>query len=174
MAPPLGRLGRTAVWAVALVVPLPLLSIAVSRLVEVVRDNRPHAAKVFDGIVPYDATPASRGWHPPSAGLDRDCTYAAVDRADDALEEPPPRGRREAERRLAFGGEWQPTPAAPLGESARDALPFCARFWDREPGKRLAVATSSAGPWYVRDPVGETVFVHSLPPRIAARVRIGD
>jgi hypothetical protein len=68
----------------------------------------------------------------------------------------------------------QPTPAAPLGESTRDALSFCARDWDQEFGERLAAAISSANSWYIRDPVGETVFVYSLPQRIAARVRFGD
>lgn len=168
-------MGRAGVWAVALVVSLPLLlSIAVSRLVEVVCDNRLPAAKVVDGVVSYGAILASRGWHPLSAGLTWDCTYAAVDLADDAPEEPPTRGRGEAEWRLAFGGEWQPTPAAPLGGATRDALSFRTRYWDQELGERLPAAISLADSWYLPDPVGETVFVYSLPQRIAARVRFGD
>lgn len=85
-------------------------SILISRLVEFIRDGRPYAAKVFDGVVPYDTILASLGLL--SAGLAWDCTYAVVDLADDAPEQPPTRGRDKAEWWLALDGEWQPTPAA--------------------------------------------------------------
>lgn len=132
-----------------------------------------YAQRVFAGLLPFDAVLAERERHP-WWELDWDCTYAVVGLTDGALPAPPSRPREEVPWWLAFGGGWEATPMPPVGDTTRDALAFCGRYWDDDVNLRLAAATAQAGSWYVRDDVGETVFVYSLPQRLAARVRFGD
>jgi hypothetical protein len=136
-------------------------------------EDPPYAAQVFDGLIPYDRVLASRRWNPP--GLSGwGCSYAVVALGPAAPEVPGRRDPGAAGWEFAWGGDWQPTPAAPLGDTTRDAVDACTPHFDPDTAARLAVALSEPGSWYVRDAVGETVHIHSVPQGVAARIRYGD
>ena len=136
------------------------------------RDDPRHAASVFDGVVPYEAVLETRCWH--RRGVEHwDCSFAIVELSDDAPPDPPePTEGREWYR--YYGGDWQPTPAAPLGDTTRDALDFCGQYWSETLNSALDSAMTQPGSWYARDRVGETLHLYSAPQRIAARIRYGD
>jgi hypothetical protein len=136
-------------------------------------DDPPYAAQVFDGLVSYDRVLASRRWH--RFGADAwDCTYAIVDLAETAPDLPPRRDGDTTGWEFVWGGDWQPTPAEPLGDTTRDAVGTCAERLGAGTSARLETALSEPGSWYVRDSVGETVHVYSAAQRLAARIRYGD
>jgi len=136
-------------------------------------DDPPFAAQVFDGRIPYDGVLASRRWNP-SGLAGWGCTYAVVALGKDAPEGPGQHDPGEGGWQFAWGGNWRPTPAAPLGDTTRDAVEACAADLDPDTALRLRASLSAPGSWYVRDAVGETVHVYSAPQGIAARVRYGD
>ena len=137
-----------------------------------VLDDPGYAAQVFDGLLPYDRVLASRRWNPPFAGWG--CTFAVVELGEDAPAAPVSRGADEAGWSFARGGDWQPTPAAPLKDTTRDAIDACAGDIGAEATAKIAAALSREGSWYLRDPVGETVHVYSPLEGVAARIRYGD
>ncbi|WP_212702993.1 hypothetical protein [Thalassovita aquimarina] len=56
----------------------------------------------------------------------------------------------------------------------RRALRFCSQYFDDATNDRLFRALAEPGSWYVRGPVGEILYIYSLPQNIAARIRFGD
>ncbi len=72
------------------------------------------------------------------------------------------------------GGNWTPTPLAEPGETTRDALGFCSRYWPEDVVKRVTRAAEQPGGWAIRGPVGETVFLYAPQQGLAARIRYGD
>lgn len=131
------------------------------------------AQEFFQGYLPFDSVLESRKWHPTNS-FTWDCTYAIVELSEFAPDDPPFWRDREEGWQYRFGGSWQATPIAPLGSSTRDAIGFCAQYWPLELNERLKRATSEPGGWAIRGPVGETVYIYSVPERIAARIRFGD
>ncbi|MEX3014800.1 hypothetical protein [Gymnodinialimonas hymeniacidonis] len=135
------------------------------------RDDPVYADQVFAGVLDYDAVLASRAWHRRGAEA-WDCTYAVVSLPEDASSEPP---TSDAEAWfLRYGGSWLETPMPPLADRTRDAVAFCARYFDDVLNTRLAYALTEGGSWHIIGSVGETVHIYSAPQRIAARIRYGD
>ncbi len=135
-------------------------------------DNPHYADAVFAPILSDYTVLASRAYHR-LGGEGWDCTYAIVTLPTDAPAMPPePLG--DANWHLRFGGDWRPTPAPPLGDTTRDALDFCARYFDAGTNATLARAIADPEGWYTRDLVGETLSLYAPQARIAARIRFGD
>ncbi len=138
------------------------------------RDDPAYAEFVFGGYVAFEEVRESRRWHRHGADA-YDCTYAIVSLRTDAPVEPPelPENRRDQPWYWAYGGDWLPTPAPPLGRN-RDAVGFCARYFSTGTNERLEAAMAQPGSWHIIGSVGETVHIYSAPHRIAARIRYGD
>ena len=136
------------------------------------RDDPGHAASVFDGVVPYETVLESRRWHGRGAkGID--CSFAIVELPDDALPDPPePTEGREWYRH--YGGDWQPTPVAPMMNNTRHAPFPCGEYWSETLNAALESAMTQPGSWYAWGGPGETLHLYSAPQRIAARIRFGD
>ncbi|MCR8723203.1 hypothetical protein [Frigidibacter sp. ROC022] len=136
------------------------------------RDNPGYAEKLFAGVLEHDRVLASRRWH--GWGAESwDCSYGIVELSDAAAPTPPTAVSGDGWQ-FAYGGNWQASPAPPLNDTTRDALDFCSRYWDAALAGRLERALNTPGSWYIRDGVGETVFLYSVPERLAARIRYGD
>ncbi|MCG7494825.1 hypothetical protein [Thalassobius sp. Cn5-15] len=142
-------------------------------------DSPAYAEAVFERLLPFDRVLASRAYHLIDDDWPNwDCTFAIVELAADAPEAPPSRVMAEDGLNLGwryvFGGSWEATPKTPLSPNTRDALGFCVQYFEAEVSQRLRSAMREPGSWYVLGPVGETLFIYSLPQRIAARIRFGD
>ncbi len=138
------------------------------------REDPVYADELFSGLLPVEEVLQSRKWHQRGAEP-WDCTYAIVRLQAPALEQPPTRGwRNELGWQYQFGGDWKPTPAPLLGETTRDALEFCRRYWSAELYTELKFALGSSGSWFDRDRVGETLYIYAPRQRLAARIRFGD
>ncbi|WP_188569638.1 hypothetical protein [Cribrihabitans marinus] len=133
-----------------------------------------YATELFANLLPVEEILATRKWHPRGAGLDWDCTYAIARLKDSRPEEPPTRGRAELGWRYQFGGNWRPTPAPKLGDTTRDALSFCSRYWSGPLAEELNAALKSPGSWFDRGAVGATLFIYAPDQRLAARIRFDD
>lgn len=136
-------------------------------------ENRAYARAYFRDLLPSYSVLESRKWHPLLGG-GWDCTYAIAELPPDAAAQPPARSGPVGGWQLAWGGPWQPTPAPALGDTTRDALSFCSRYWPDGVTDRLQRALAEPGSYFERDGVGETLLIWSPPQRIAARVRYGD
>ena len=125
--------------------------------------NPHHAAKFFADKFPVESTLASRRWHRLGAEA-WDCTYAVVEISQDLPEAPP----------ASWQADWKPTPAEPLGETTRDTLGFCSRYFSEDTQARMKAALGSKGAFYSRGQVGNTVLIYAPRHRIAARIRFDD
>ncbi|MGH1354836.1 MAG: hypothetical protein ACRBBS_07145 [Thalassovita sp.] len=142
-------------------------------------DDPAYATAVFEPIVPFAHVLASREYH--LIGEDWpnwDCTYAIVELSPNAPETPPSRIEDSdgflVNWRYRFGGDWLPTPKPPLPDNTRDALGFCAQYFDDDLIGRMEKALANPGSWFALGRVGETLFIYSLPQKVAARIRFGD
>lgn len=136
-------------------------------------DDPKYAEDVFTGILRYNRVYETRRWHRAGANW-WDCTYAIVEIPKTASMDPPTKGYEGRPWFLRFGGDWQPTPLAPLGSTTRDALGFCAKYWPEPLVEHLTKATTEPGHYAVRDQVGETISIYAPKLGIAARIRFGD
>ncbi len=136
-------------------------------------DDPGYAERIFADVLAHDRVLASRRWHRFGAKA-WDCTYAIVEIPKTAPPDPPTKGYDGRPWFLRYGGEWQPTPLPPLGSTTRDALSFCARYWEEALADRLQAALAEPGHWAARDQVGETVSIYAPKLGVAARVRFGD
>ncbi len=133
-----------------------------------------YATELFGSFMPVSDVLASRKWHARDSEP-WDCTYAIVTLAGEQPHNPPTRERDNALGWMyTYGGNWQASPAAPLGENHRDALDFCSKYWSPELLDTLKTALYSSGAWFARDRVGETLFLYAPKQRLAARIRFGD
>jgi hypothetical protein len=131
-----------------------------------------YAHGVFSGLVVIDDVLASRKHHP-LFGETWDCTYAIV-ALTDAAPQRPPSPKQITNWKYRFGGDWAPTPAPPLGDTTRDALSFCSEYFAADVASRLRTALTTPGSWYVRDGVGENLYIYAPKQDIAAKIRFGD
>ncbi len=131
-----------------------------------------YAHAVFSGLVVIDDVLASRRWHP-LLGEPWDCTYAIVALTDTAPERPPS-PKQITNWKYRFGGDWQPTPEPPLHDTTRAALAFCAQYFSADVATRLRTTLTTPGSWYVRDGVGENLYIYAPKHDIAAKIRFGD
>lgn len=137
-------------------------------------EDPPYATELFGNILPVSEVLASRKWHARDSEP-WDCTYAIVRLTGDLPDKPPTRDwDNTLGWRYAYGGNWQASPAAPLGNNTRDALGFCTKYWSLEVLEELKTALYSSGAWFDRDRVGETLFLYAPKQRLAARIRFGD
>jgi hypothetical protein len=136
-------------------------------------ENLSYAGDVFANVLPESKILETKRWHgvwPSGWG----CSYAIVadisgiDRTE--LPSTPPGTHWQ----LAYGGNWQPTPAPPLGDTTRDAIDACRDKWDPNTANRIETALATPGAWFSRDSVGEPVHLYAPNAGIAARVRYGD
>lgn len=133
-----------------------------------------YAADLFEGLVLVEKILETRKYH----GRDAepwDCTYAIARLTEDAPLTPPTRAYdNPLGWQYEFGGDWLPTPAAPLRDTTRNAVAFCAQYWPVALGREIETALAGPGAWYSRDAVGETVYLYAPKQRLAARIRFGD
>ncbi len=133
-----------------------------------------YAMEYFEGILPVAEILESRKWHAKNAEP-WDCTYAIARLTSEAPEHPPLRPyRNELGWQYEFGGDWAVTPAPELRDTTRNAVAFCAKYWPRDLAIELHSALAAPGAWFVRDAVGETLFIYAPKQRLAARIRFGD
>jgi len=169
-------LQRLAIWASLSLVGLTglglILAVGVPLVLRLGTDPG-FARAYFTDLVPYERVLASRKWHRVGAQA-WDCTYAVVDLAETAPDRPGSRTETAKGWQFRWGGAWQPTPAAALGDTTRDALGYCGQYFSDDLNARLLAAISAPGSWYSRDRVGETLHLYSRPQGLAARIRYGD
>ncbi|WP_317960112.1 hypothetical protein [Phaeobacter inhibens] len=133
-----------------------------------------YAIELFDGLLPVEKVLETRKWHAKGAEP-WDCTYAIVRLKDVLPAEPPTRSwRNERGWQYRFGGDWQRTPAAPLGPNTRNAIQFCSKYWKDELVAEMQAVLHSDDAWYSQGRVGETLFIYAPQGRLAARIRFGD
>lgn len=159
---------------VAMLLAAPFLYLGVRLAWGLLVENPTYAKRYFEDLFPVERILASRRWHGPGAGA-FDCSYAIAELPADAAPDPGVRHRHGPRAfHMGWGGDWQPTPAAPLGDTTRDTLGACAGYFTDDVNLRLARALAQPGSLYLRGPAGETVFIHAPGERIAARLRYGD
>ncbi|MCG7622379.1 hypothetical protein MHM97_03275 [Epibacterium sp. Ofav1-8] len=138
------------------------------------REDPVYAEELFSGLLPVEQVLQSRKWHRRGAEP-WDCTYAIVRLQAPVPDQPPTREwQNDLGWQYQFGGDWSPTPAAPLKATTRDALEFCGKYWPTELYTALKYARDSAGSWFDRDRIGETLYLYAPRQRLAARIRFGD
>lgn len=106
------------------------------------RDDPAYAGTVFRGILEFETVLASRRWHRRGAEA-WDCSYAIVALPEGAALTPPDATDRDWFVR--FGGDWLPTPTSPLGETTRDAVGFCAQYFNEDLTFWLMAALAEPG-----------------------------
>ncbi len=132
-----------------------------------------YATDLFAGHLSVAKVLATRKWHR-RGGEPWDCSYAIVDLADGAPNVPPSWSNSDNGWKYKFGGDWKETPEPESHDNMRRALRFCSQYFDDATNDRLFRALAEPGSWYVRGPVGEILYIYSLPQNIAARIRVGD
>lgn len=138
-------------------------------------DSPEYAEQVFAELVPIDRVLASRRYHHWGPDWPNwDCTFAVVELATDAPELPVTSDKNATNWKLAFGGAWLETPAAPFENDAFDAVDFCEANWPAEVRDRVALALAEPGSWYIRSRLGDVIFLYSKFHGLAARIRFGD
>jgi hypothetical protein len=163
-------------WARALLTTSVVSGVTVLLVLGVVvwpmRDSRPYAEQVFDGVMRYDRILASKASFVSDDGWG--CTFAIVELSSDAGVAPVAQAAQDRSWRNTWGGAWIETPVTHPGPRQRDALYDCADEWPPGVYKMLRSAIETPGSFYLRDEVGEIVMIYSRPYRLAARVRSGD
>ncbi len=154
---------RWIAYGAAGLIALPLFAILGVYAYNAVFVNPKYTAQYFEGQLEIGKVLASRRWH--RLGAEGwDCSYAIAEISPDLPPDPPE----------SWQIEWKPTPAAPLGETTRDAVDFCRTYYSEDTQARLESALTTPGSFYDRDGVGETVWIYAPRHRIAARIRYGD
>lgn len=139
-----------------------------------VKEDPIYAAQFFDGILPVEDVLASRKWHSHEAES-WDCTYAIARLSPNRPEVPPSRPRiNDLGWQYQFGGNWIQTPMPLLSDNMRDAISFCEKYWPQTLSDEIRGILGSFDAWYIRDPIGETIFLYAPQQRLALRVRFGD
>lgn len=138
-------------------------------------DSPIYAEQVFGELVPVSRVLASRRYHHWGPDWPNwDCTFAVVELAEDAPELPVTSEQNAENWKLSFGGTWLETPAAAFENDAFDAVDLCEKNWPIEVRSRVALAMSEPGSWYIRNRLGDVVFIYSKFHGLAARIRFGD
>lgn len=154
---------RWLVWAVFALGAFPVVAYFALLAYLALFVNPGHANEYFEDKFEVEAVLASRRWH--RLGAEPwDCTFAIVQIAADLPTHPPE----------TWQGDWNPTPAAPLGDTTRDAVSSCQHYWSDDVLSWLVRALTEPGSFYARDGVGENLFIYAPSHRIAARIRYGD
>lgn len=154
---------RWIVYGAAGLIALPLFAFLGLHAYAIVFVNPQYAARYFESRLEIGEILASRRWH--RLGAEPwDCTFAIAEISPDLPIKPPESWRPK----------WTPTPAAPLGDTTRDALDFCRIYYSDDTHARLKAAMDMPGSFYDRDGVGETVWIYAPQHRIAGRIRYGD
>jgi hypothetical protein len=169
----LKHVGRFLTSAILIIAVTCVVLLVVYPTVRRVFDNPLYADTFFSQILSEYEVVESRRWHP-FWGEPFDCSYAVVRINETAPATPPKRSRDEKGWEFAYGDEWQPTPAPSLGDTTRDAIDFCQRYWESDVTDALVMGLASPGGWYSRDAVGETVDLYAPAHGIAAHIRYGD
>lgn len=150
---------------------IPLVAFYSCSFYQTIISDPEYAPDVFSGNIEYDKVLASKKSHP-LGELNWDCTYAIVQLSSNAPSIPP--SFNSGNWRYKFGGQWAPTPIPDLYKNTRDAVLFCRKYFSDEINQRIEIALINSGSWYIRDAVGETIYIYSPIEKIAARIRFGD
>ncbi len=167
----LKKLLKNAIKIITFIITVPIISFYSCSLYRTHNSDPKYASEVFYGNLPYKEVLESRKYHP-FGQLNWDCTFAIVLLSEAAPQKPPT--FQAGNWRYKFGGRWEATPIAELNENTRNATDFCGQYFSEATNDKIKRTLKEPGSWYIRSPVGETVFIYSYKEKLAARIRFGD